>query len=306
MDIRQLKYFAAVIDTGSLSKASDRLAISQPSLSQQVANMEGELGTQLLLRSASGVRPTEAGKTLYRHARTILRQVDQMRTEVTSGERSEVGQVAVGLPTSVSAALAVPLFARLRERYPGIQLQLIEGMSGSLAEQLANGQLDIAMLFRDTETRGISVLPLLRDRLFVFGLEHIGDAKRSTCPLSLLNGVPLVLPAKGGSGLRTLIERVFTRAGLELNIVADVDSLHTMLALARNGNAGAILSSALAQRTKIQPLLARRLVEPAIERTISLCMSNTLPQNAASLAVRNTITELVAEMASHWQGAGVH
>lgn len=306
MDIRQLKYFAAVIDTGSLSKASDRLAISQPSLSQQVANMESELGTQLLLRSASGVRPTEAGKTLYRHARTILRQVDQMRTEVTSGERSEVGQVAVGLPTSVSAALAVPLFTRLRERYPGIQLQLVEGMSGNLAEQLANGQLDIAMLFRDTETRGISVLPLLRDKLYVFGLEHIGDAKRGVCPLSLLGGVPLVLPGRGSSGLRTLIERVFTRAGVELNIAADVDSLPTMLALARNGKVGTILSSALAHRTKIQPLLARRVVEPAIERTISLCVSKTLPQNAASLAVRNTITELVAEMAGSWRGAGVH
>jgi LysR family nitrogen assimilation transcriptional regulator len=299
MDIRQLKYFVAVVDLGSLSKASERLSISQPSLSQQVAGMEASLGTPLLLRSSSGMRPTEAGKTLYRHARTILRQFEQMRGEVTRGDRSEEGQVAVGLPTSAAAVLAVPLFIRLRERYPGIQLQLFESMSGYLIELLANGRLDMAVLFRDTETRGISVMPLRREELCVFGAAHVGDAQSPVCPLAALSGVPLVLPG-GANGLRLLIERAFAQAGLDLNVVADIDSLPTMLKLASRGHAGTILSAALAHEVRAEPLLARRLVDPSITRPISLCLPNALPRNAASLAVQNTIVELVLELTDTW------
>jgi LysR family nitrogen assimilation transcriptional regulator len=295
MDVRQLKYFVAVVETGSLSKAAIRACVSQPSLSQQIASMEFDLKAQLLLRSSSGVRPTEAGHTLYRHARTILRQFEQLRGEVVSGENSEVGQVAVGLPTSVSSVLSVPLFEQLRQHYPGIQLQLFESMSGYLVELLANGRLDMAILFRETETRGVTVLPMFSEHLYIFGAEHIGDPNAATCPMHLLSGVPLVLPGKA-NGLRLLIERTFAREGLELNVVADIDSLPTMLTLARSSNVATILSGALARVPDQAPILARRLTEPAIERIVSLCLPTAVPQNAASRAVQNTIHSLVREL----------
>lgn len=92
MDVRQLRNFVAIVDSGSLSKAAERLLIAQPSLSQQLRTLEEELQTQLLIRSAQGVVPTDAGKTLYRHARVVLRQMEQIREEVREGAAAKRGR----------------------------------------------------------------------------------------------------------------------------------------------------------------------------------------------------------------------
>jgi LysR family nitrogen assimilation transcriptional regulator len=299
MDVKQLRYFSAVVEAGSLSKAALKLAISQPSLSHLIGVMESDVGVELLLRSPSGVRPTDAGTTLYRHAKTILRQFDQMRDEVSLGCNSEVGRVAVGLPTSIAAVIAPQLFAQLRDKYPGIQLELFESMSGYLVELLANSRLDMAVLFRDVETRGITVIPLMRENLSLYGLARIGKRKSSTVRLRDLDGAPLVLPTKS-SGLRLLVERVFAREGVELNAVGDIDSLPTMLSVAAQGAVGTILSSALG-KLPMATLPYRTIVEPELARTVSLCVPNTMPQNAASRAVQRTIESLIHQHSGLWK-----
>ena len=82
MNFRRLKYFVKIVDIGSLTQAAEVLHIAQPALSQQVATLEGELDQQLLIRTKRGVTPTEAGKILYTHARTILRQCEQAQLSV--------------------------------------------------------------------------------------------------------------------------------------------------------------------------------------------------------------------------------
>ena len=169
MDVRQLRYFVSIVDYGSLGKAAEKLFVAQPSLSQQMARLEEDLGVPLLLRSNHGVTPTPAGDALYRHARLVLRQMEQLKQEVTKGGGAESGTVAVGLPTTMASVLAVPLFERLQDRYPGIRLQFFESLSGYLNELLANGRLDLAMLFRSTDTPGISALPVFDEALYVLG-----------------------------------------------------------------------------------------------------------------------------------------
>lgn len=91
MNFRRLKYFVKIVDIGSLTRAAEVLHIAQPALSQQVATLEGELDQQLLIRTKRGVTPTEAGKVLYTHARTILRQCEQAQLAVNN-----VGQTLTG------------------------------------------------------------------------------------------------------------------------------------------------------------------------------------------------------------------
>ncbi len=322
MDVRQLRNFVAIVDSGSLSKAAERLLIAQPSLSQQLRTLEEELQTQLLIRSAQGVVPTDAGKTLYRHARVVLRQMEQIREEVREGGGSEAGPVAVGFPTTIAAILAVPLFQRVRTQYPGIRLQIFESMSGYISELLANGRLDLAMLFRDSETRGISVMPLFDEELYVMGghlvcpeidadadtapgaREHSNDVASGTCELARLANVPLVVPS-ASNGLRLLIERSFSQANVELNIVADIDSLPTLIDIARAGDACAILpASALAPRDPALRPKALRIVSPQMVRPASVCWSNSLPVGSATLAVRQCIADLIRELQAdgHWTG----
>jgi LysR family nitrogen assimilation transcriptional regulator len=298
IDLRQLRYFVSVVDMGSLSKATGALAITQPSLTQQIARMEYALGVPLLIRSAAGVRPTDAGSKLYHHARLVLRQMLELETDVVSESSGAVGQVAVGLPTSIAAPLGTALVERLSADHPGVRLQLFESYSGYLAELLANGRLDMAVLFREAETSGLRTRKLFTEQLSVFGAPEVGNPDSATCDLARLAGVPLMLPGRL-NGLRLLVERTFAQAGLVLNVVADIDSLPVMLAMAQQGKVATINSAAVA-RVSSGRILSRRLINPTIERPVSLCQPISLPQTAAALAAEETIRTLVRERAVLW------
>ena len=308
MDVRQLRYFVSIVDYGSLGKAAEKLFVAQPSLSQQMARLEDDLGVPLLLRSNHGVTPTPAGDALYRHARLVLRQMEQLKQDVTKGGGVESGSVAVGLPTTMASVLAVPLFERVQDMYPGIRLQLFESMSGYLNELLANGRLDLAILFRGSDTPGITALPVFDEALYVLG-EPGGEvsARSTTCPLAKLAGVKLVAPGVL-NGLRLLVERTFSRENVDLNVVADIDSLPTMISIAHSGRACTILpGSAVAQLDASRLPKMRRIVEPTIERPASICWPNGLPVHAATLAVRQTIVALITEQVTNgaWKGVNL-
>jgi LysR family nitrogen assimilation transcriptional regulator len=231
----------------------------------------------------------------------VLRQVAQIPLAVQVNG-TESGQVAIGLPTSVAAVFALPLYRHVRQNFPGIRLHIVEGMSGHLAELMANGRLDMAILFREAETRGVSVRPLFEEYLYVFG-EIDGIRAGEDVPLRRLAGLPLVLPS-ATNGLRLLIERALAREGIEPEVVADVDSLPTMLAIARERDAVTIVSSDAFGNTADQHLV-HRLVEPEISRAVSLCVPNALPTSAASLAIQKVVEHLVAELVESGVWAGV-
>ncbi|MBN3725219.1 LysR substrate-binding domain-containing protein [Burkholderia sp. Ac-20379] len=305
MDVRQLRYFVAIIDSGSMSKAAERLFVAQPSLSQMMVTLEAELDTPLLIRSPQGVTATEAGKALYQLARDVLRRMDEIPQRVKSGGGSVSGTVAIGFPTTIASVLATPLFISVAQQYPGIRLQIFESMSGYITELLANGRLDLAILFRDTESLGVSVHPLFDEDLYVVGgtIEGLPDDAK-TCALKRLANVPMVAPGRA-NGLRLQIERTFFQADVELNIVADIDSLPTMLEIAESGAACTVLpASALARRHFQKPPRIARIDEPTMTRAASLCWSKAVPMIAATQAVRNTMIELIAELQRQgvWQG----
>lgn len=305
MDVRKLRYFVNIVDFGSLGKAAEKLFVAQPSLSQQMARLEEELGVSLLLRSNHGVTPTAEGEALYRHARMILRQMEQLKQEVTKGAGAESGTVALGLPTTMASVLAVPLFERVQDRYPGIRLQFFETMSGYLSELLANGRLDLGILFRESDTPGIAAVPVMDETLYLFG-EPGGEISRraTTCELARLGGIPIVAPG-ASNGLRLLIERTFLSEKVDLNIVADIDSLPSLLLIAHSGRACTILpGSAIAQWDASRLPKMRRIVDPAIRRPASICWPNGMPIHSATVAVRNTLIELIEEQVGHdsWKG----
>ena len=306
MDLRHLKYFLAIVDAGSFSKAAQKLFVAQPSLSQQIANLEFELKTKLLLRSAQGIMPTAAGSILYRHARQILRQVDQIGSDVRKDGGSEAGPVAIGLPTTMAAILGAPLFERARKSFPGIRLQIVDGLSGHIDEMLSQGQLDLALLFRDAESRGMSVIPLFDEEFYLVGRYRFPrEPREADCPLAMLANVPLVAPSPG-SAWRPMIERTFQREGVDLNIVADIDSVQTSLAIANGGSASTILpAAALARRTPDLRAVIRRIVGPTMSRPTSLCRSHVLPVSAAALAMRKLIVTLVGELHASGKWAGI-
>lgn len=230
MDLRQLRYFAQIVESGSLSKASRQLFIAQPALSQQLTKLEEEVGKPLFSRSSRGVTPTENGLALYNHARFMLRQLEQALSIARQESGAVHGMVSVGLPATTCAALGLALVRRIRERYPSIMLNVVEGMSGHLGQMMRLGQLDLAVLFANDVAPDLSVEPLLEEELFVMlpRASTLVGPRRSNITIEEAAGLPLILPT-GAHGLRRRIAAEFEKRNLQARIVAEIDSLSLLM-----------------------------------------------------------------------------
>jgi LysR family tcuABC transcriptional regulator len=230
MDLRQLRYFAQIVESGSLSKASRCLFVAQPALSQQLAKLEDEVGKPLLHRSARGVTPTDNGLALYHHARFILRQLDQALS-IARQEAGEVrGMVSLGLPSTTLVAIGLPLMRRIHEKYPGILLNVVEGMSGHIAQMMRLGQLDLAILFVNDVSSKLDALPLLEEELFVLlpQKSKLVPANQTSISVAEVAKLPLILPT-GTHGLRRRVVAEFERRDLTPHVVAEIDSLTLLM-----------------------------------------------------------------------------
>ena len=306
MELRQLRYFVAIVDHGALSRAAQVLHVAQPALTAQLRQLEEELGAKLLHRSAQGVLSTDAGKVFYQHAQAILKQVVDARSAVTQSATRPSGSVTLGLPHSISGALALPLLMAVRAQYPEITLQLTEELSGNLAEQLKSGRINLAVLFDDGQAKGFDSTPLVEEALMFIcrsGSPHQPPGESVTLAAAL--AAPLILPAQP-QGVRPLIESVARGAGLTLSNVTEINSI----AILRS----ALLADMGATILPVAPLLADvasgamralPISEPAIARSVILCASKNIPLTNAAAAVSRLVQQVTRTLCEDgaWTGA---
>jgi len=241
MDLRQLRYFTQIVESGSLSRASRQLFIAQPALSQQLGKLEGEVGKPLLNRSSRGVTPTDNGLALYHHARFMLRQLEQALSIARQESGAVQGMVSVGLPATTVSAIGLPLVQRIRERYPSILLNVVEGMSGHIGQMMRMGQLDLAVLFSRDAAPDTSADPLVEEELFVMLPRHsaLVPRRRTSVTIAEAAALPLILPT-GAHGLRRRISAEFEQRNLTAQIVAEIDSLSLLMSCVYDGMAATI------------------------------------------------------------------
>lgn len=245
MDVRQMRYLVEIIEGASFSQASRSLNIAQPALSQQISRLEHDVGTPLLIRSSRGVSPTSAGRILYRQAKTILRQIEQAMTSARETKDVITGLVTLGLPPTTMANIGVALTERLRESQPGIQLNLVEGLSGDLQRQARAGDLDITVLFTQEGVPGWSCEALLREELFlVLPMdERYFPFETTSVSLREIAGLPLILPSSKHS-LRRRIDMEFERLEITIAPIAEIDSLTVLMQCLARGMGATIKPSA--------------------------------------------------------------
>src|SRR6185436_12893387 len=131
LEIRQIRYFVAIYEAGSVTKASTRLLVAQSALSQQLAHLENELGVPLFTRSPQGVAPTAFGQMFYDHSREILQRLSDAVESVRQLGKNPSGSVAVGMPETISVVLGLPLLQNAKQRFPDVHLRLTEDLSGN-------------------------------------------------------------------------------------------------------------------------------------------------------------------------------
>jgi len=146
MELRQLRYFVAVAETRNFTRASEQLHMAQPPLSRQIQMLEAELGVDLLLRNSRPVRLTEAGRVFYEQALQVLARIEQMKTATQQVGANQQRRLCIGfVPSALYGGLPL-LIRKLRQRYPDIDLQMLE-LSTSLQQvsALQTGRIDIGV-----------------------------------------------------------------------------------------------------------------------------------------------------------------
>lgn len=304
VDIAHLRDLIAVVESGSLSRAAGRLHVSQPAISQRMAQLEAHLGVRLLDRGPRGVVPTSAGQALYRDAQQLVRQFDRLSETASQGRHHIHGPVAVGLPTTVATPLAAALFSWTKAHHPGIHLQLFESMSGYIHELLLVGRLDLAAVYPENDAPRPGETPLYSEELYLIGQPSPRPRSDEEVPLDELRSVPLVTPG-GRSNLRTLIDRAFAGQGIAPTVVADVESLGTMVRIAESGEACTILPRSVVA-VHSPDLGVRRIVNPSLRRHVAVRASTELYEPRDSVAaVRQGIVEVTRTLAADGRWPGI-
>jgi len=241
MDIRALRYFQAVAEYGSYSRGAEFLRISQPAVSRQIRQLEGELGNRLFDRHGHGVTLTDAGRTLLERSQAILRQLEQVQAELRAGSAGPSGMITFAVPPGAGHYLVPALAERFARDCPNVFVKVVGGFSGYIHDWLVRGQVDLACVHDPLPQRGFEVTPLVREQVYVVGLPDRFPIRRDHVRTDDLPRFPLILPSRPNASRRLLDSWIAAR-NLSLQVMMEVDDPSIIRALLRRGLGFSLLS----------------------------------------------------------------
>lgn len=267
MELRVLRYFLEVAREGSVTRAAQRLHISQPTLSKQLKDLEGELGKKLFLRGSHDVKLTGEGQLLRRRAEDILSMADKTVEEFKSLGAFIGGDVWVGCAESDGIKYLARCYMALLERYPGLRLHLQSGNSADVTGQLDRGLLDFAVIVHEVDLSKYNYLKLpATDRYGVLMRKDSPLASRETVRVEDLLDLPLICSRQG------MVEdypKVFQEKMDSLRVVATFNLAYNAGVLVREG-VGYALSFDKLVDTSAESDLTFRPLTPALETKMYL------------------------------------
>ena len=300
MTLQQLTYFLATVEHGSFSGAARSLYLTQPAISEQIRQLEGELGIALFARAGRGLVLTEAGKRFRPEAERVLADVERSRDAVAEVRDLRGGTLSFGMFGTASAYLIADLVADFRRRYPDVRLRLVGVNSSEVADQVRNGTLEAGLIVLPVDDAGLDLRVARLEELVVVSRE----AERTSSPMTFeaLASTPLILyDAQYGADdpmRRQLLERS-QRAGVTLRPVIEVESIEAAVGLARRGLGDTIVPRAAISRRGSRGLHFASFDEPLYD-TFAFIARSDAPLSPAARALVELIErrlERVAESA---------
>lgn len=271
MELRQLQYFLALAETGSFTRAAERCRIAQPSLSQQILNLELELGQRLFDRLGRRAVLTEPGRRLRDRAQRIIREVDDATREIADrGATEAAGRVTIGVIPTVGPYLMPQLVDRLRSLHPALEIQSYEDFMVYLLEALREGELDFALVGLPVEEDELIAEPLFEDPLLVVLPTGHRLARADRIVPADLATEPLVLLGEKSS-LALQIDRFFGGHNVRARVVHRCAQVQTMKAYVAAGLGISILPQLVRNpRDDGRRIVYRSLDAVTPRRTVSL------------------------------------
>ncbi|MEU3355078.1 transcriptional regulator CynR [Streptomyces sp. NPDC037389] len=289
LELRHLRYLLAVAEHGNFTRAAEELHISQPTLSQQVKQLERTLGVQLLDRTGRTVRPTDAGEAYLHHARRALRDLAAAERAVHDVHDLSRGHLRLGVTPTFTAYLVGPLTAGLHARHPGITLSVTEAPQDRIESALLADDIDLGIAFTGSHLPGVTAAPLFTETL-VLVTGGAPAAPPAPMPAGELNNRHLAL-LSSDFATRGHIDAYFTHHRVHPRIAVEANSIQALTEIVQRTPLATVLPDAI---THDHPHLAPvPLVPPLPTRTVALLTREGTYRSAAAEAFTRLTHDLV-------------
>ena len=264
--LQQLRVLVAVAEMGGFTKAADALRMTQPGVSHTIAGLETELGVPLIERDRGGARPTEVGERVLIHAREILVLVERIGHEVSGAQELRTGKLRIGSFPSAASRILPALMGAFNDRYPGIEVTLVEGTDQEVLEYIHSRAVDVG--FVTLPAGELETVPVAEDELIAVlpGWHPLADTV--TVSIQQLSEEPFVM-SKGGC--EPLIFSAFRLAGCEPNTRFEVRDMGAILAMVGEGLGVTVVPElALPRRSEGLEDLCTVPLDPPVRRRLAL------------------------------------
>ena len=300
MDLRTLRYLVAVADHLSFTAAARSLNVSQPALSQQVRQVEEELGMQLFARTPHRVTVTQGGQLVVDHARRMLEGANRLREAVAAFRGLQRGKLRMGVTQSFNALHLTPILAAFIRHHAAIDATVLELANGDVIEGVTDGSLDLGVAFGPIEAP-ITTRQLYEDRLMLAcSVEH-ELAGRGSVPLHDLAGQTLAMLTTD-YGTRRALDRFFEIHEVSPGRIVELDTFGSILKLVETGVCVSVMPGPEAATGAAWGNAVFRPLEPQPPlRSIQLVLPATAARSPAAIAFGDLV---VAHFQAHTRAAG--
>lgn len=272
MEIRQLKYFLAVVRLGGVGAAAKANFVTQPAVTLQIQKLEEEVGEKLLERRGRTVAPTQAGSLLARHAEEVIRSVEALHSAVGGLKALERGNLRMGNIDAASVYVLPGIYRSFHHKYPDVKIEIIVGDTARLLEALRTGEVELAGVVLPVDTGEFETLPIYRDEMvLVAHPKHVLARRKNVTLEDVVEAGLIAYPPR--SVTRRQIERVFVEHDLALNATMEIASPEAIKRLTQAGLGASVLPRpVVAPEIRRGALQAIRIRSVRFQRTIGMVL----------------------------------
>jgi len=267
MEIHQLEYFIAIVETGSFSRAAERCNVAQPSLSQQIKKLENEIGHLLFDRLGRTVVLTDAGRMLIPKARAILEEIHGIKMEIQTDIQDGQGWLAVGFIPTVSPFVLPGVIRRFGQEFPEAALEVHEDLTEEIVRKLIAAELDVGITSLPIKNKLIQTEELLTETLMVASSPKYEIASHASIQVKELDKFPFIALSEVHC-LGEQVQSFCYQQNVALNIVCHTTQLSTVHNCIAMGLGVSLVPQALAINDSLEQVVYRTISEPQPQRKI--------------------------------------
>jgi len=268
MEIHQLEYFVAVVETGGFSKAAERCNVAQPSLSQQIIKLEREIGNPLFDRLGRRVLLTEVGKALLPRARIILEEIQGIKVRMQDEVEAGYGSLSVGFIPTIAPFVLPRVIRRFSQIFPNAELEVHEDLTDELIAKICTGKLDVGITSLPIKNKLIKTEVLLTEPLLVASSPKYDFSRRALIEIKELEGFPFIALSEVHC-LGEQVQSFCYQQDVDLNIVCHTSQLSTVQNCIALGLGVSLVPHALVLSEPTDEILYRKISDVVPQRKIA-------------------------------------